>query len=1062
MITVYRLQFTVYSSLFTVHKHYSPITIHQSLITNHCTLITDHPSTNKIKMMKLISLLKHHLRFSNVLMTFFILLSGCSDKHEVHAGGVELKDALQTFQIAPGFKIELIASEPLIADPVAMDVDEYGNIYVVELHGYPLDTAGLGKIKLLTDTDGDGAPDKSTLFADHLRMPTGIMRWKNGVIVVDVPEVLYLEDSDHDGKADIKRTMITGIALTNPQHIANTPVFGLDNWIYLAHMGTVTPRVSMEFSDSGSLVRYADNPTAKQLPRNADGRNIRFKPDTHEIEMLSGYSQYGQTFDNWGHHLCTDNSHHLFHEVIQAKYLQRNPTLLVEDASEYIPDHGNNCEVYPITVNPENQLLTGRGIVTSSCGVTWYQGGLFPDSFNNITFIAEPVSNIVHADRINEKGATFSASRVYQQKEFLASKDGWFRPVQFYIGPDGALYVIDYYRQIIEHPEWMSEEVNKSGALYNGADKGRIYRVTPEATTKMNWSGKINLGKASTEELVRTLTSNNIWWRRNAQRLLMDRKDNKTIELVRHLLDTTSSSTATVHALWILEGFHSIDQATLTKALHHSEAGVRENAIQLAELHLDIFPQLQTELFGLQNDPSPKVRYQLLCTLGNVHNDASETIRQQLLVKDIEDKWAQVAALSSSKGSELALLEKSIETLSSPSEGKALFFSNCAELIGLSQRTDDIKKVIQLAVTNNSPKSDWWQSACLKGLASSISAKRAAPGNMEGEKLLLLSKFSSTTPPLVRRASIDLLSRLGVTENDKWKIMLAKAKSAAANTKEDEAYRIDAVTFLSLDKNGRYDSVLEKILTSDEPVNLQKTSLKAYNRLSSKDACDFIVRNWKNFSNDLREVCMNIFLSSTANSNALLDAVQRGTIQSTSINWSAKEELANSDDSSVRTRSRQLIVSDIESREQVYTNYLPALDLKGDSIKGREVFTSVCGTCHQYQSKFGKAFGPDLGSIQNREKASIMADILNPNRSIAVGYDLWTVIKKNEEKLTGIMSSQTSSSITLTQLGGQTITVSRADIKTMQTTEASAMPVGLEASISKEQMANLLAFLQQR
>src|SRR6185436_19535693 len=474
-----------------------------------------------------------------------ICLSACNDKTEKNktpsTGGLSSGQALSTFKLPEGFKIELVAAEPMISDPVAMDVDENGNMYVVELHGYPLDTAGLGKIKLLTDSDGDGLPDKATLFADHLRMPTGIMRWKKGVIVVDVPEIIYLEDSDNNGKADIKKTIITGIALTNPQHIANTPIFGLDNWIYIAHMGTVTPRVSMEFSDSGNIVRYVDAPSAKTLPRNADGRNIRLKPDSHEIEMLSGHSQYGHTFDNWGHHICTDNSDHLYHEVIAARYLQHNPNLLVEDASDYIPDHGNNCEVYPITINPENQLLTGRGIITSSCGVTWYQGGLFPDSFNNVTFIAEPVSNIVHADRINEKGATFTASRVYQKKEFLASTDGWFRPVQFYIGPDGALYVIDYYRQIVEHPEWMSDEVNKSGALYNGSDKGRIYRITPTATPKINWCNKINFGKASTEELVKTLSNNNIWWRRNAQRLLIDRKDSGTTSLLKYLLDTTNS-----------------------------------------------------------------------------------------------------------------------------------------------------------------------------------------------------------------------------------------------------------------------------------------------------------------------------------------------------------------------------------------------------------------------------------------------------------------------------------------------------------------------------------------
>lgn len=998
-------------------------------------------------------------KFTACLLLTLCLLS-CNQK-KTTTGALTPQQALAGFKLPGGFKIELVASEPMISDPVAMDVDENGNLYVIELHGYPLDTAGLGKIKLLTDTDGDGIPDKSTLFADHLRMPTGIMRWKKGVIVVDVPDIIYLEDSDNDGKADIKKTMLTGIALTNPQHIANTPIFGLDNWIYLAHMGTFTPKVSMEFSDSGHIVRYIDNPAAKTLPRNADGRNIRFKPDTYEIEMLSGYSQYGHTFDNWGHHICTDNSDHLFHEVIAARYLQRNPNLLVADASDFIPDHGNNCEVYPITINPENQLLTGRGIVTSSCGVTWYQGGLFPDSFNNVTFIAEPVSNIVHADRINEKGATFSASRVYQQKEFLASTDGWFRPVQFYIGPDGALYVIDYYRQIIEHPEWMSEETNKSGALYNGSDKGRIYRITPTSTAKMSWCNKINLGKASTEELVKTLTSNNIWWRRNAQRLLMDRKDTSAIGLLKHLLDTTTSPTATVHALWTLDGFHATDVTILIKALHNTTVGVRENAILLAELHLSDFPQLEKELLALQNDPSPKVRYQLLCTLGNIHDASSIAAQQKILMKDVEDKWVQVAALTSSKGNELALLEKSTPVLSSsPSEGKALFFSNCANLVGLSQITDHIKKVIHFAADNISSKSDWWQAACLKGLTSSASAKGIPPGNFEAEKSLLLSKFSATNPPLVRNASIDLLSALGITANDSWNTTLIKAKAAGEDTGENEAYRNDALRLLALDKKDDYHLLLEKIINSEEPVDLQKTALRSYNHLAPKATCDFIVRNWKNLSRDLRDVSMDVFLSSNNNTTVLLDAVKSGTIQSTALSWPVKEELANSDDENIRNRSRELIVSEIESREEVYKKYLPALTTEANTAKGLIVFKTVCGVCHQYESKYGKAFGPDLGSIRNREKASIMADILNPNRSIAVKYDLWIVTKKNGERLSGIMSSETSAAITLNQLGGQHITISRADIKMMETAEASAMPVGLEASVSVKEMADLLAFIK--
>ena len=280
----------------------------------------------------------------------------------------------------------------------------------------------------------------------------------------------------------------------------------------------------------------------------------------------------------------------------------------------------------------------------------------------------------------------------------------------------------------------------------------------------------------------------------------------------------------------------------------------------------------------------------------------------------------------------------------------------------------------------------------------------------------------------------------------------------AANTKENEAYRNDAIMFLALDKKGDYGSLLEKIITSDEPVSLQKTALRTYNQLAPKAASDCIVRNWKNLSHDLREVSMDVFVSSTGNSKVLLDAVKSGIIQSTSISWPVKEHLANSRDSSVRNRSRELIISEVESREEVYKQYLPVLSMKGDTAKGLIVFRNVCGVCHQYQGRYGTSFGPDLGSTQNREKASIMTDVLNPNRSIAVKYDLWNVTKKNGESLSGIMSSETSASITLTQLGGQHITIPRADIKMMETSESSAMTVGLEASVSKEQMANLLAF----
>lgn len=1009
---------------------------------------------------------------SIVLIFAIVCLLACKE-NKIKTAGLSPKKALSTFELPDGFKIELIASEPLISDPVAMEVDESGNIFVVEMHGYPLDTMGSGIIKLLVDTDGDGAPDKSTVFADNLRLPTGIMVWKQGILVVDVPDILYLEDTNLDGRADKKEVLITGLALTNPQHIANTPIFGLDNWIYVAHMGIVTPTVSMEFNDTGSNVRFVNAPSAKQLPRNADGRNIRFNLSTHQLEMLSGESQYGQTFDPWGHHFGTSNADHLFHEVIAARYLQRNPNLLVGDAQDHIPDHGEAAEVYPITKNPEHQLLTDVGVITSSCGVTWYQGGLFPDSFNNITFIAEPVHNLVHADMIAEKGATFTASRVYQKKEFLSSTDAWFRPVQFYIGPDGALYVIDYYREIIEHPEWMSDSINNSGALYNGADMGRIYRITPVNAASMNWCSQLKLKTASTAELVNLLGNKNIWWRRNAQRLLLDKKDPQTDPLLHKLLDTTNSPIAIVHALWTLQELKAIDAPTLRKAFLNPHPEVRENAIQIAELNFLIlendFQQspflkddsLLFQLLRLQNDISAKVRYQLLCTLGEINHPQATLAWQNLLLNDIEDKWVQIAALSSSFGKEFELIEKNIPALSkNPSEGKRSFFQNCAMVVGLSGKATDIKKLIILATTNPTRESDWWQSACLKGLTKSIRQKTNPGLDLTNQRIFLLTKFSKSSPPLIRSAIVDLVSILPIEKNDLWNDRIAKSKLAALDNNADISYRIDGLRLLALDKNKTYASLYESLINSEQPEGLQKTALRAYNETSGKDACNYIIANWKYLTPGVRDVAMDVFLSSVYNMNSLLDAVQKKQIQSVSISWPKMVQLMNNDDLDIRKRARSLLVDKIDSREEVFKRYQPSLTMKGDAENGLAVFKTVCSNCHNVGNQYGKTFGPDLASIRNRNAEFIMLDILDPNRSIADRFETWTVIKKTGEKFNGILASETPTTLTFHSLSGDEFSIARNEIKTMESSETSSMPVGLEKSLSVKNMADLLAFLK--
>jgi hypothetical protein len=254
--------------------------------------------------------------------------------------------------------------------------------------------------------------------------------------------------------------------------------------------------------------------------------------------------------------------------VIANRYLTRNPDQVVGDATASLSDHGDACDVYPITKNPEHQLLTDVGVITSACGITTYQGGAFPDSFNhNLAFVCEPVSNIIHVDRLKEQGATFIASRVLEHQEFLASTDAWFRPVNMYIGPDGALYVVDYYREIIEHPEWMSKSDIESGKLYNGRDKGRIYRISAADAAPATWTSHLNLNDSSHTQLVEKLSSPNIWWRQNAQRLLIDRNHEMIIPDLVRMTQNTQSSLGRLHALWTLEGLNKLTPELVVKAL---------------------------------------------------------------------------------------------------------------------------------------------------------------------------------------------------------------------------------------------------------------------------------------------------------------------------------------------------------------------------------------------------------------------------------------------------------------------------------------------------------------
>ncbi|MEZ5325591.1 MAG: FG-GAP-like repeat-containing protein [Verrucomicrobiales bacterium] len=382
--------------------------------------------------------------------------------------------ALSTMRTHDRFEVQLVAAEPLVMDPIDIAWGPDGKLWVVEMGDYPLGEDGKGKpygrVRFLEDGDGDGSYEKSTLFLDGLAYPSGVMPWKDGVLILAAPNLLYARDVNGDGVCDTREVLYDGFLTGNPQHLANGLAWGLDNWIYIAN------------GDSGGQVRSLKTGETA----NISGRDLRLRPETGALDAQSGMTQFSRPRDDWGNWFGCNNSYPLWHYVLHDHYLRRNPHVATPSPSIRITDPELHPQVYPAspTIERFNDYHTANRI-TSACGAGIYRDSLLGEDLYGNAFICEPVHNLVYRQVLSQDGYTFKARRPDEelQSEFLASTDNWFRPVTARTGPDGALYVVDMYRHVIEHPEWIPPEWEEKLDLRAGSDRGRIYRVVKRGTS---------------------------------------------------------------------------------------------------------------------------------------------------------------------------------------------------------------------------------------------------------------------------------------------------------------------------------------------------------------------------------------------------------------------------------------------------------------------------------------------------------------------------------------------------------------------------------------------------
>jgi putative membrane-bound dehydrogenase-like protein len=949
--------------------------------------------------------------------------------------------ALRQFRIAPGLRIELVAAEPEIESPVAMAFDEDGKLWVVEMRDYPNGPEPgrppEGRIRILEDRDGDGRYEYSRIFAEHLLFANGLMLWKGGVVVTAAPYILFLKDSDGDGRADQRDILYEGFTAQNPQLRVSHPILGLDNWVYVAN-GLRGGKVKRHGQDGAKLV-------------NISGRDFRFDLVHDRHQAISGMGQYGNTFDDWGRRFVCDNQHHLRHVVLPNRYLARNPylavTAVLEDVSELQPGPlSSGGQVYPLSRNwTTSNLHAGR--FTAACGVTIYRGDLLPAEHRGAAFTCEPTGNLVHEEILRPHGATFRSRPARAKVEFLATPDDWFRPVALAHGPDGALYVVDMYRAVIEHPDYMPPELKRRPDLTLGKDRGRIWRIVPEGTRIPPQKGatrnqmRPNLSRAATTDLVPLLGDANAWRRVTAQRLLLERQDHAAVTPLRKLCTDADQPLARVHAAWLLEGLNALDAELVVRLLHDEHPRVREQALILGERWLPSSDAIQRESLALAADADPRVRYQVALSLGEWGDERIVPALTKIAIAGVEDRWTRIAVASAvPRHADVllaALLKPEVGLTVQVTPERLALVQELAALIGARQEPREMANLLGVLRALSGKEAVRWRLAGLNGLADGM-----------GRRGRQLSAFLHALPAEHHQAA------------EAAEELLAQAGQLCTDSKRTLAERIDAIRLLAHARPEAALPILSRLLGEDPMPEVRLAAVRALAAQPSAEVPHLLLKAWATYTPALRREVIESMLRQPDRTRFLLDALEAKHVAPGDLDVPSQNRLLKHAQADIRQRAGKLLQAGIpEERKQVLQRYQPALTRKGDPERGREVFRQNCAICHQVAG-VGTTVGPDISDTRTKTPQMLLQDILNPNAAIDANYLNYIVTTKSGKEITGIIAAETASSITLRRAENQTDTVLRQDIEEVRSTGVSLMPEGLEKTITPEQMADLISFLK--
>lgn len=998
------------------------------------------------------------------------------------------EDTLKNVEIHPDFTMKLIAAEPLITKPMNFDWAPDGSLWVAETPEYPNGRRGMrpdyrgkewkdhggidptpgeqdrpakDKISRLVDSNGDGVMDKKEVFFEGLDLVTGLVFHKDGVIVTQAPDILWLRDTNGDGKADKVEKLYTGLGTGDTHAVINNPRWGWDGWIYATHGYSASNKVK--------------NAKGEPMPNIGSGV-VRFKPDGSAIEQYS--SKGGNT---WGLTITGDNrvmwtqptSGQLLMQTVLPEYALARGKVGNTASFKVVEPSGKSFPLMSWEQLAYVQI-DWVGSFTAAAGAVIYDGGAWPSEYNGDYFTTEPTINLIHHTRLTPEGSSYTAKKLpgREETEFMRSRDMWWRPIEVRVGPDGAMYVGDFYNQAVIHNDTRGPDHNKvNAAVRPDRDHyfGRIWRVDHKQSAKL---AVPDLGKASAAQLVKALQHPNRHVRMNASRLLVEKADAAALGEVQRVFGNNQAGTdARVAALWTLQhgrGLHFNN--AMQSALSDSDPVVLRNALQIVaagggdainQERSVLSPGAMSLVLKAVSHEQAPVRLAALIALSSRPEILTETPNAGVKdsgAKFIVDAWTKFdddfqrsAAIGAASRNSSAAIAAALDS----ADAAALAPLVGALTQGLTGGADAAKLVAALAAKPSN--ADALKRSILDGLAKTVAETPAmTPELSKALSQLLASGASSSALPLAAK-----WDKAGALKGEVAKLSAGMLATLTNDKSADDARATAAASLLGLRSTDEkiLPTVLAQLSAAGTPA-FKRALIGSLAEAPDSAVGQALALNYSKLPTEAQGAAFDAILKRPDWSIAFLDAVKARQVDPATLGPASAFRLRTHPDRDVAKKANAMLDElnpMAKMKKETIAKLSQVVDQKGDAAKGKTLFTTTCAICHKFGDA-GADIGPGLTGMGTHGAGELLSAIVDPNAEVDPSFVTWNIETKDGQSYAGIIVAENPSSITMKSLAG-TQEIKVANIKDRVNTGRSLMPEGFEG-LGGEQLRDIITYMQ--